>query len=278
MLQMDMQQTLARMIVERLELEADELAHKFASPSETTPTRHLAIDGLLPEALARELYPCFPPTQRMRRLSSFRERKYTFKQLDEVPDRLKDITFAIQSPELIAVIGRITGIPTPVPDPYLYAGGITLMAKGDFLNPHIDNSHDSERRLYRTLNLLYYVTPDWKPEYGGSLELWDGGVANAVVIPSLFNRLVIMETNRHSWHSVSPVRHDGGRCCVSNYYFSERSPEGADYFHVTSFSARPEQPVRRWVAAADNLARMGVRKIFRKGIGRKDLYRPELPK
>jgi Rps23 Pro-64 3,4-dihydroxylase Tpa1-like proline 4-hydroxylase len=275
---MSMQQTLARIIVERLEREADELARRFASPSATAPTRHLAIDGLLPEALARDFYPCFPVKERMRRLSSFRERKYTFKQLDQVPDRLKDVTFAIQSPELIAVIERITGIPKQVPDPHLYAGGITLMAKGDFLNPHIDNSHDSERKLYRTLNLLYYATPDWKPEYGGSLELWDDSVKSAVVIPSLFNRLVIMETNRHSWHSVSPVRHDGQRCCVSNYYFSERSPEGADYFHVTSFSARPEQAVRRWVAAADNLARMGIRRIFRKGIGKKDLYRQEPPK
>jgi Rps23 Pro-64 3,4-dihydroxylase Tpa1-like proline 4-hydroxylase len=214
----------------------------------------------------------------MRRLSSFRERKYTFKQLDQVPAVLKDVTFAIQSPEVVAVVERITKIARQVPDPRLYAGGITLMAQGDFLNPHIDNSHDGERRLYRTLNLLYYVTPGWKPEYGGNLELWDDRVRSAVTLPSLFNRLVVMETNRHSWHSVSPVAHDGQRCCVSNYYFSARSPEGPDYFHVTSFSARPEQPVRRWIAAADNLARMGIRRIFRRGLGRRDVYRPEGPR
>jgi Rps23 Pro-64 3,4-dihydroxylase Tpa1-like proline 4-hydroxylase len=271
---MNTQQTLARMIVERLAREEGELARQFASPSAGVPTRHLAIDNLLPEEVARAFYPSFPPPERMRRMSSFRERKYTFKQLDQVPERLKDITFAVQSPQVVAVVERITGIAEQVPDPHLYAGGITLMASGDYLNPHIDNSHDSERRLYRTLNLLYYVTPAWKPEYGGSLELWDGHVRNSIAIPSLFNRLVIMETNRHSWHSVSPVRHDGQRCCVSNYYFSERSPEGAEYFHVTSFSARPEQPVRRWLAAADNLARMGVRKIFSKGLGKRDLYRP----
>jgi Rps23 Pro-64 3,4-dihydroxylase Tpa1-like proline 4-hydroxylase len=268
------QQTLVRMIVERIEREAGELARRFASPPGGVPTRHLAIDDLLPEEVAREFHPSFPPPERMRRLSSFRERKYTFKQLDQVPERLKDITFAIQSEQVVAAVERITGIAEQVPDPYLYAGGITLMARGDFLNPHIDNSHDSERRLYRTLNLLYYVTPGWKPDFGGSLELWDDEVRNSIAIPSLFNRMVIMETNRHSWHSVSPVRHDGQRCCVSNYYFSERSPEGAEYFHVTSFSARPEQPIRRWLAAADNLARMGVRRIFSKGIAKRDLYRP----
>lgn len=274
---MNMQQDLIRRIVERLEREATELADRFASPSGGGLTRHVAIDALLPEEIARDFYPYFPLKESMRLLSSFRERKYTFKQLDQVPSLLNDITFAIQSSEVVAVVERITGLPRQIPDPELYAGGISLMARGNFLNPHIDNSHDKERKLYRTLNLLYYVTPGWKAEYGGSLELWDERVKSAVVIPSLFNRLVIMETNRHSWHSVSPVRHEGQRCCVSNYYFSEHSPEGEDYFHVTSFSARPEQVIRRWVAAADNLARMGIRMVIRKGVGRKDLYRPNQP-
>lgn len=270
---------LTRLMVERLEHDADGLAAAFASPAAGTPTRYLAIDALLPAEIARGFYPCFPPAQRMRRLASFRERKYTFKQLDEVPAVLKDVTLAIQSPDLVATVERITGMRRQVPDARLYAGGITLMGKGDFLNPHIDNSHDSDRRLYRTLNLLYYVTPGWKREFGGNLELWDEAVRTPVTIPAEFNRLVIMETNRRSWHSVSPVRHDGQRCCVSNYYFSEQPPEGTeDYFHVTSFSARPEQVVRRWVAAVDNVARMGIRRIFRKGIGKKDIYRPDGPK
>jgi hypothetical protein len=33
--------------------------------------------------------------------------------------------------------------------------------------------------------------------------------------------------------------------------------------------------MRRWVAAADNLACMGVRRLFSKGIGKNDLYRPD---
>lgn len=267
-----MKETLVQLIAERLQRDETELARRFAASPVKTPTRHLCVDNLLPEDIAAKFYPCFPPPDRMRRLSSFRERKFTFKQLDQVPGPLKDITFAIQAPEVVAVIGRITGMAGQVPDPRLYAGGITLMQRGDFLNPHIDNSHDGERKLYRTVNVLYYVTPGWKEDYGGSLELWDDAVKRATVIPTLFNRLVVMETNRRSWHSVSPVRHEGHRCCVSNYYFSERSPEVTDYFHVTSFSARPEQTLRRWVAAADNIARMAVRKVFRKGVDRKDVY------
>ncbi len=268
------QEALAHLIVERLQRDEAELTKTFAASSADIQTRHLVVDNLLPEDVARGFYPCFPEKERMRQLSSFRERKFTFKQLDQVPSLLKNITLAIQSPDVVAIVERITGIPDQVADPRLYAGGISLMAKDNFLNPHIDNSHDGERKLYRRLNLLYYVTPDWKPEYGGSLELWDLKVRRAVVLPSLFNRLLIMETNRFSWHSVSPVRHEGQRCCVSNYYFSEHSPEGRDYFHVTSFDARPEQIFRRWVSRADNALRMGLRRLVSKGVGKKDVYQP----
>jgi hypothetical protein len=82
-----------------------------------------------------------------------------------------------------------------------------------------------------------------------------------VTIPSLFNRLVLMETNSASWHSVSPVRAEGPRCCVSSYYFSRQSPSGADYYHVTSFTGRPEQPFRRMIGPLDNAARALARKL-----------------
>ena len=93
------------------------------------------------------------------------------------------------------------------------------MAPGHFLNPHIDNSHDGDQKNYRVLNLLYYITPGWRSENGGNLELWDQKVTKPVEIPSLFNRLVLMSTNDKSWHSVNEVKADSRRCCISNYYF-----------------------------------------------------------
>jgi Rps23 Pro-64 3,4-dihydroxylase Tpa1-like proline 4-hydroxylase len=89
-----------------------------------------------------------------------------------------------------------------------------LKFPGDFLNPHIDNSHDGERKRYRRLNLLYYVSPDWKIENGGNFELWDDERINQKTLTALTNRLVVMETNKISWHSVSPVTTDRPRCCV----------------------------------------------------------------
>ena len=235
--------------------------------------RYFCLDNCLPERRASQIADAFPEPARMRRISTFRERKYTSKSLDKFDPLLKEITFAFQDPAVTDVVERITGIPRQIPDPSLYAGGLSMMSQGHFLNPHIDNSHDASRRYYRTLNLLYYVTPGWQADYGGNLELWDRRVRTKVTIPSLFNRLVVMETTPWSWHSVSPVVADATRCCVSNYYFSPNSPTGEPYCHVTSFSARPEQPVRRAVSWVDSRLRGGVRRLFPRGLGRTDVYR-----
>jgi Rps23 Pro-64 3,4-dihydroxylase Tpa1-like proline 4-hydroxylase len=232
------------------------------------------IDNLLPASIATSIYDAFPKDMHaFRRFDSFRERKSTSKDMDRFPAILSDVTFAIQDARVLQRIEAITGIRDQQPDPKLYAGGLSMMFMNDFLNPHIDNSHDSERQCYRVLNLLYYVTPDWELEHGGNLELWDRVVRRNVTIVSKFNRLVVMETNKTSWHSVSPVRQAGPRCCVSNYYFSRQSPYGHDYFHVTSFQARPEQKALRCVSAVDNFLRSTVRRLFPSGIGMADLHR-----
>lgn len=273
-----MKEQLIQLISSRLAAERSRLAEAFRASAARVTARHCLIDDLLPEDVARRIHAAFPEPSRMRLMRSFRETKYTSKQFDEFDPLLADVTFAIQSRPVIEEVERITGIAQQVPDPRLYAGGLSMMGQGHFLNPHIDNSHDGDRRVYRTLNLLYYVTPDWSLESGGNLELWDDSVRTQETIVSRFNRLVLMETHPRSWHSVSPVMVDRVRCCVSNYYFSPRSPTGRDYFNVTSFSARPEQPVRRLVASADNVLRSAIRAVKADGLGRKDVYTGKTPR
>ena len=78
------------------------------------------------------------------------------------------------------------------------------------------------------------------------------------VLLSGFNRLIVMETNRGSWHSVQPVVVGRNRCCVSNYYFSTVSPENQNYYHVTSFTGRPDQTLQRAWGLVDNFARQAI--------------------
>jgi Rps23 Pro-64 3,4-dihydroxylase Tpa1-like proline 4-hydroxylase len=260
-------------IKNRLLATSEEARQQFQQTAPGIPTRFFAVEDLLPKADCLRIYEAFPADfAAMREMKSLKEHKFTSKNFDEFARILHDISMAFQSEEIIAIVEKITGIEQQVGDPQFYAGGLSMMGQGNFLNPHIDNSHDSARQLYRTLNLLYYVTPDWNPATGGNLELWDKGVRNNTTIESRFNRLVVMETNPWSWHSVSPITENKRRCCVSNYYFSPKTPTGEEHFHVTSFNARPEQPVRRLLMHVDTFARMLVRKVFKVGIGKKDLY------
>lgn len=263
---------LARLIVARLESQEQVARQAFEASRSEVGVRYCAIDDLLPDALARQIYERFPKPESMRLMDSFREKKYTSKSFEKFDPLLADITFAVQDPRVLAVVERITGLKEQIPDSSLYAGGLSAMTQGHFLGPHIDNSHEASRRYYRTLNLLYYVSPDWALDSGGNLELWDRQVRQRATIVSKFNRLALMETTPTSWHSVSEVAVDRTRCCVSNYYFSPRSPTGSDYFNVTSFSAWPNQPVRRVLARLDNGLRQAVRWLAPQGLGKKDVY------
>ena len=225
------------------------------------------IDDILPENLALQIYNNFPNKQGMLLKKSLREYKYVAAQMNLYDRILEEAVYAFQDVRVLSLLSEITGISEMIPDEYLYAGGISLMDQGCFLNPHIDNSHDKNRKNYRVINLLYYVTPEWQLEYGGNLELWDNGLKNQPrTIWSKFNRLVVMVTNKSSYHSVNQVLHDSPRCCVSNYYFSPNSIEGEEYFHITSFRGRPEQKLRDMVLQADISLRSSIRKLFPRGI------------
>lgn len=250
-------------IVGRLEQEQARLLQDWASSG---PVNHAVIDDLLPVELAWSIRNKFPRGSDMRVRKSLRELKHIAAQMDQYDPILEEALFAFQDPRVVELVGQITGLKALEPDDKLYAGGISMMSQGHFLNPHIDNSHDKDRQRYRVVNLLYYVTPDWKLENGGNLELWPHGVkGEQITIVSKFNRLALMVTNKASWHSVSPVTADGRRCCVSNYYFSAHPADADDYFHVTSFRGRPEQPIRDLALQADAALRMGIRKLFPKG-------------
>lgn len=255
---------LADAILARLAEQEAELAKQWRTPGRVETW---VVDGLLPIAIAEAINAAFPPATEMVAKKSIREHKLIAVQMDRYHRTCEEIVFAFQDQRIVALLSRVCGIPALEADPHLYAGGLSSMAKGHYLLPHLDNSHDRDRQRYRVLNLLYYVTPGWGLEHGGNLELWDSGPKGQPrPIESRFNRLVCMATHRHSWHSVQQVRAAGPRNCVSNYYFSPQPVEGADYFHVTSFRGRPEQPVRDLVLQADIALRQGLRKVFKKGV------------
>ncbi|MGY0391746.1 2OG-Fe(II) oxygenase [Bizionia sp. KMM 8389] len=256
---------LAKLIVEKLDSEKESLKQQYAN------TKHqigyFYIDNLLPQEIAIEISKQFPEQTKMDLKKSLRENKYVAAQMNKYHALLEETIYAFQNKDVVNCMKYICNIEDLQPDEFLYAGGLSSMKKDQFLNPHLDNSHDKDRNSWRVLNLLYYVTPNWQDNNGGHLELWPNGLKSSqTTIHSKFNRLVIMATHQSSWHSVSPVIADASRNCISNYYFSSNPLLENDTFHVTTFRGRPEQLLRNQILKVDSFLRMTLRKLFKKGI------------
>lgn len=256
---------IAQLIVKELRRNQSEIQQQYKQSEQEIG--YFVVDDLLPKDLAKKIYNGFPAVQNTVKKKNLREHKYVGYQMNEFDSLLEETIYAFQEPEVVQAIAEVCGIEQLEPDSHLYAGGISLMKQDNFLNPHLDNSHDKDIDRWRVLNLLYYVTPDWKLEDGGNLELWPQGVKNdPLTIESKFNRLAVMSTHRRSWHSVSKVAADKVRCCVSNYYFSSQPLLDSDSFHVTTFRGRPEEKSKNVLLKLDGFFRGSLRKVFKKGV------------
>ena len=263
---------LAYIIIQKLKFHENDI--KISIKNSKNKIGYFYIDNLLPEKYVQNLFNVFPKTKNMIFKKSIREYKYVGIQLNDYDSLLEEIIYAFQDDKIVNFMQKVFELNTVYPDPNLYAGGLSIMKKNNFLNPHIDNSHDKDINKWRVLNLLYYVTPNWHIDYGGNLEIWSNGLKKRqTTIHSKFNRLVVMVTHNQSWHSVNPIKYNGRRCCISNYYFSDSPINNQNKFHVTSFRGRPNQKIYDVILQFDNYIRMFIRKFVKKGIAKqKHIY------
>ena len=92
--------------------------------------------------------------------------------------------------------------------------GSHSMAAGDFLKEHDDDNRN------RRLALVLYLSPDWKPEYGGSLKIVDSD-GNEYTVEATYNSLVAFDTRAGTSHYVVPVRDAAGarkRLTIGGWY------------------------------------------------------------
>jgi hypothetical protein len=90
--------------------------------------------------------------------------------------------------------------------------------------------------------MLIYMNKDWKPEYGGDLEMWNANMTKCIKkVAPVFNRMVIFETNEISYHGYSKVKLPEGVTRKSIYaYFYTTLRKDAVHYHDTVFKAKPD--------------------------------------
>lgn len=92
-------------------------------------------------------------------------------------------------------------------DSGLTGGGWHTHKRGGKLNPHLDYSLHPKLGMQRKLNIIIYLNPNWKEEWGGALGFWDNKSAEkpgdlVVSVWNKFNRAVIFDTTQNSWHGL----------------------------------------------------------------------------
>jgi Rps23 Pro-64 3,4-dihydroxylase Tpa1-like proline 4-hydroxylase len=246
---------------ELLENNLDEYGIKF---HEAKPYKYLIIDGFLNIEIAMRAFQVFPNMEEMAHFKDIRQYKAQDPIISKFDRIFSEIIFEhLQSPRLLNILTKITDIPNLKPDIKLYASGLAQGANGSFLNVHIDNSSHPTEPWYRRLNLLIYLNPHWTEAKGGHLELWSQDISDCVTILPIFNRMVIFATDQQSWHSHGHVNTPDGdtRKSINIYYFTEESPDGTDYYHISFFRSRQHEFFNKLLYPVDNFIRTLARKL-----------------
>ncbi len=195
------------------------------------PFNYVVIDDFFQPAIAQGLAAEFPEFDSpvWAEYNNAIEIKKLCNRWDSFPKLTYSVFSYLNSPKFVESMGTLIDGKL-FPDPGLNGGGWHTHKAGGKLNTHLDYSIHPKLGLERRINIIIYVQPDWKPEYGGALGLWavndagDGPGKLEVEVPCLFNRAVIFDTSQNSWHGLpEPVRSPEGtnRNSIAAYFLCE---------------------------------------------------------
>ena len=232
---------------------AKEIGLKYAEQYQgAEPYHHICIDNFLPMDIVNNV---------RRDLDALPDAERTFNAADEKlksnysPERLPQYTrnlfYTFNARPFILFLEEMTGIKGLIPDPYYIGAGIHKTLTGGFLNIHADFNVHKQMRLERRLNVLIYLNPPWKEEWGGSFEVWDKPMKKKVAsFAPTENRMCCFSTGSDTWHgNPEPVNHPEGlpRQSIALYYYTATWSEDR-LEHTTIFKPRPgssDQTARR---------------------------------
>lgn len=189
--------------------------------------------------------------------SSPLELKRAEDRIDRIPTACAGALREMGHPKFLQWLEELTRISGLVPDPYLRGGGLHMIPPGGKLDVHLDYNVHPILKLYRRVNVLLYLNPNWRDEDGGHLELWSGhtvpnwtaGCMQHVltrcerrVLPQL-GCMAIFSTSECSYHGHPDPTGNRWRLSLSTYYYTaEPGPECSAEPHSTVFLRRPQDP------------------------------------
>src|ERR1700678_2529919 len=213
---------------------------------EKKPFPHILMKDFIEPEAALEMARQFPQTtsDAWTQYKHANENKLGMAKRQLFPPALAAVTDELNSPEFVAWISELTGIPGLMADPMLEGGGLHQSGRGGYLNVHTDFSvHHFHGKWHRRVNLILYLNPGWNEEWGGALELWEKNMTRcAARYPPLLNHAIIFTTDERSLHGFpDPLTCPEGesRKSLALYYYTIEQGEKVAV-HSTDYFARPQ--------------------------------------
>jgi hypothetical protein len=240
-----------------------------------TPYPHVALDGVFDPTVLDRVAADFPAETPRDWVAydTANEIKRTSRGLVGVPAYANAFLWQLCSEPFLAWLREVTGIEDLVADPMFHGGGLHESFRGGWLNIHADWTQHPHLPLVRRLNLIVYLTRDWREEWGGALELWSpGAAAPGARLAPLFNRAVLFPTTAETLHGFpDPLRcpPERSRRSASVFYWSP-DPEAVKRGAPITFlpgrrRTRLKAFARSLVPPAAFQLRDGLRALLRRG-------------
>jgi hypothetical protein len=108
--------------------------------------------------------------------------------------------------------------------------------------------HHFHKNWHRRVNLILYLNPDWRDEWGGAIELWEGKMKRcAAKYSPLVNHALVFTTNEKSLHGFpDPLTCPEGesRKSLALYYYTVETDKRISV-HSTDYHARPQDSLAK---------------------------------
>ena len=201
----------------------------------TKPFPHIIFDNILNDDIAHEIQKEILDISddKFDRYDNPFEQKWTLRDKNNLPKKCTELFEYLVSEECLLKLSELVGIKL-LNDSTKNFWGIHKYNHGDKLDIHVDAGIHPISKLKKELTLGIYLSKNWKEEYGGCLEIWEGensknNDAKLIecknkIVPQ-FNRMVIFSCTDDAWHgNPDPVKcdKDSQRIFLTMSYLSER--------------------------------------------------------
>ena len=222
------------------------------------PFEHIIITNFLKSEIADKICNEYPANlDDYHKYNNPLEIKYAYDDIKNMSPGIQNVFYSLCSEKILNVFKIITKKEELQYDPTCHGGGLHIHPNNGRLHMHLDyEKHPILENKQRYLNVILYLTKDWKEEWGGHTELWNENMTECKIKSTVeFNTALIFKTTEKSWHGLpEPIKcpEDKFRKTLAFYYLiplennNYKDKLGADndgFRKKAVFTKRPQDPL-----------------------------------